>query len=158
MKDTDDTGNSVLADAWGTPLRFYRFATQDYTTKDSDLQQIAPTQPLDSRGQVIGGIDSLDPGYKLLNWSGTNASQFDNGIPARGFTQGNKAQFAIPVIVSAGPDRTFGLPAVDSKTQAGTNSDGITTINGVAPFQNMTPGDTTAESDNIYSFSKKVSD
>jgi hypothetical protein len=153
LRDTDDTGNPVLADGWGTPLRFYRFATGN-----ADLQRVAPPALV-----VPGALDPLDPNGKLLNWGiGANAVNFDNAIHVRTAIDAAGAmvaQYAVPVIVSAGPDGKFGLPAVDGKTKTGINAGGIPTIAGAAPYQSMQVPAIDAnsvlyEKDNIYSFKK----
>jgi hypothetical protein len=152
MRDTDGTGTKVLADAWGTPLRFYRFATGN-----ADLQKLARPD------QIAGAFDPLDPNGKLLTWGvGANALDFDRTLHLRTTIDSagaTVAPFAIPVIVSAGPDRKFGLPAVDRKTTTGINADGIPTLAGAAPYQSMQVPLLDADSiryerDNIYSFKK----
>jgi hypothetical protein len=158
MKDVDGSGNPVLADAWGTPLRFYRFSTGN-----SDLNASAP--------KAVGiptALDSLDVNGKLLNWVGastnsTNPSLFDNAVHKRIYTTG-AAQYAVPVIVSAGPDAKFGLPAVDPNTvtfpvgSTPTSSPKPTSIfPGTTPYQDMTVPTGSGlkdEADNLYSFRK----
>jgi prepilin-type N-terminal cleavage/methylation domain-containing protein len=170
MKDVDGSGNKVLADDWGTPLRFYRFATSSYnsvTSLDSDLYAIAPpgvVQP--------NAIDPLDVRGKLMdaNWPSTqNVLNFNSQIHPRMYTtapmppaavpQKTTAQYAIPVIVSAGQDCKFGIPAADANTtvfpaQTGTPLPPITIFPGTAPFSDITVKSNGDEADNIYSFKK----
>ena len=172
MQDTDGSGNKVLGDHWGNPFRFYRFATQDkdaVNTKDSMLFQIAPTAQV-----VSGAVDPLDPNGKLLNWytpgtttTSTNATIYDAVIHKRTYTSTGSvvsAQYAIPIIASAGPDGKFGLPAVDKLTTTPPNSMGQPTYAGSGAYTDMTPqpaatlpstgGD---EKDNLYSVKRPSS-
>jgi prepilin-type N-terminal cleavage/methylation domain-containing protein len=158
MKDVDGSGNKVFADDWGTPLRFYRFATNN-----TDLNTIAPpgvvlataVDPLDVNGKLL---DTLPNG--AANWGSSNATLFDTLIHPRTYTTTNAATgaaiktayYAIPVIASAGADGKFGLPASDANT---TNFGTPTSIfSGAAPFSNLSVMSTTDEADNIYSYKK----
>ena len=156
----DRANNPVLADAWGTPLRFYRFCTGN-----ADLNAIAPPNIVNP-----GAVDPLDPSGKLLKWftQGTqttsqNATNFDKTIHLRTYGT-SAAQYAIPVIVSAGPDAKFGLPAVDAatKTFVNTYSSIYQPTSQFPPtpptYQDMSvqPGNGIKdETDNIYSFRKQ---
>ena len=81
MKDVDGTGR-VLADAWGVPLRFYRFATNNNATcrstaiaprprrRDLDRSRSARRQR-----QADGRQDWTANPNGLPGWSGTNELQ-----------------------------------------------------------------------------------
>jgi prepilin-type N-terminal cleavage/methylation domain-containing protein len=165
MQDVDSTGNPVLADHWGTPFRFYRFATQNFdsaNTKDSMLALIAPPAQV-----VSNAVDPLDPNGKLLNWTlfgqavvSPNAATYDSTIHKRIYVNGSgisMAQNAIPIIASAGPDGKFGTPAVDPRSVSGVNSAGFQVYAGTAPYSDMTaqpvplPATGGDEKDNLYS-------
>jgi type II secretory pathway pseudopilin PulG len=147
LRDTDSDGSLELADGWNTPLRFYRFAT-----RNDDLQKSAPPSASSSSGY----FDPLDPKGTLLDpsWDKSNGSNFDKMFHERRYSPTYPAWYAVPVLVSAGPDSDFGLPAVDANSAS---------LPGQAPYQFMTklplpwsppsPAPKT-ESDNVYSFKK----
>jgi prepilin-type N-terminal cleavage/methylation domain-containing protein len=180
MKDVDGSGNKVLADAWGTPLRFYRFSTNN-----TDLNTVAPLPPT-SVG-VTNALDPLDVNGKLLTllmptnaagWTSANATVFDTTIHPRMYTNSTtgtqQAQYAIPVIASAGPDGRFGLPANDKNTTTfpvGSSGTSVPPTSIFAAVVNPTfspyymdmfytsptgtsTGSSADEADNIYSFKK----
>ena len=165
LKDVDSTGNSFFADAWGTPIRFYRFATQKIPsggTTDQPLEVIAPP------GLVVPtAVDPLDVNGKLFTWftpgtttRSTNAMWFDSTIHLCTYTSAagaTIAEYAIPVLASAGPDGKFGIPAVDAITTTSTNASGAMTYAGAAPYQDMSVKSSTDEADNLYSFRKQGS-
>jgi prepilin-type N-terminal cleavage/methylation domain-containing protein len=161
LKDTYSTGNPFLADGWGTPLRFYRFSSNN-----PDVNGVAPP------GLVVPqGLDPLDVNAKLYFWPATNPNStnwqnYNNWVHPTSNVTGSTsyAMYAIPVIVSAGPDGKFGLPAVDSSTDyfplgsSATSTPPPTIWKAVAPpytlYQDMTVKSGTDETDNIYSYRK----
>ncbi|MFO0863702.1 MAG: type II secretion system protein [Gemmataceae bacterium] len=87
-------GMRALIDGWGTPIRFYRFATGNTALEAS---KPAPGDPLDPKGTV------LNP-----SWQTTNGANFQAWYHR---FNGTSAWYSIPVLASAGKDGQFGLNA-----------------------------------------------
>jgi prepilin-type N-terminal cleavage/methylation domain-containing protein len=104
-------GIPVQVDAWGTPLLFCRWPS------GHPASGISPMSP---NGYQQGFVDPLDPRGTLASqtWLATNGAAFRNvfGYPS---PPGGKSLNLTPVIVSAGPDKQFGL---DLLTMQITNS------------------------------------
>ncbi len=96
-------GIPVLVDAWGNPLLFCRWPTGDPTTGVS---------PINPQGWQSGFKDPLDPRGTLSSkaWINAYGTNFANAV---GYVPNNTPQGQslnlTPVIVSAGPDKVFGV-------------------------------------------------
>jgi prepilin-type N-terminal cleavage/methylation domain-containing protein len=123
IRDTNNDKVSELVDGWGEPLYFYRFATGN-----ADMQSkvpgnfVAPTlDPLDPRGLLI---KTFTPG---------NTALFEKLIHP--LKSGTNAWWAVPAIVSSGPNLVSGLVA-----------------NTAPPYQNMAVATPKDADDNVYSY------
>jgi len=126
IKDTDQDGVPEIVDSWGTPIKFYRWGTNH---PDLAAAGDPSARPL--------GRDPEDPMSTLMNagWNGNaqSAAAFQNLChPIRdNYGAGTLpySYYTEPTIVSAGPNRKFGLTGA-----------------------NMTPSPGADEADNLYSF------
>lgn len=134
VKDTNNNGLQEFVDAWGTPLRFYRWPTRlfrsggqngahslaNISAQDADnARSLFSTMPVFS-GNLANDLarDPGDPLWSLLN----DLSNFET-VPVQMYVNpivGNPPQttpvmmhtpatFHVYLIVSAGPDKTFGM-------------------------------------------------
>jgi prepilin-type N-terminal cleavage/methylation domain-containing protein len=128
-RDTNNDKVLELVDGWGEPLYFYRFPTGN-----TELQQ---SMPSDLMGRAPK-CDPLDRDGLLGLWSTANTAIFDSQIHPR--MNGVNAWYAVPTIVSSGPNLALGLAP-----------------NATPPYQNMSVPSTTAKDadDNLYSFKIK---
>lgn len=114
VKDTDLDGLPSFVDAWGNPLRFYRWPTRLFrsggqtganavspitTTDVANVQQLFATLPVFS-GNLINDL-ARDPDDPLQECR-TNVTNFET-------TFHTPATFHVFLVVSAGPDGTLGL-------------------------------------------------
>ena len=126
---TRDTNNDKVlefTDGWGEPLYFYRFATGN-----TELQLLNPAKlpppnldPLDQKGLLGNG------------WVSANAAKFNAQVHTR--MQGVNSWYAVPVLVSSGPNLVLGHAA-----------------NTAAPYQDMSIASAKDADDNLYSFKIK---
>lgn len=94
VQDSDGDGIKELVDGWNSPLAFFRFPTGN-----SELQGLAPSTGVYK--------DPLDPTGLLFNWTGGNSATFDSSVHKIKF--GAAACYIVPTVVSAGPNKSFGL-------------------------------------------------
>jgi type II secretory pathway pseudopilin PulG len=99
LQDTDGDGVRELCDGWGTPFRFYRWP-------------LADLRVMYSGGWEVDKSDPQDPEYTLLHhpWANTpSAAAFEKIFHDLQSRQWPAARYTTLVVVSAGPDRKFGL-------------------------------------------------
>lgn len=105
--DTDGDGIKEIVDAWGKPLRFFRFPTNNAV-----LQAANPNAPGTKEFDKVR--DPLDPQGKLLDptWSAVLRAQFElicgNNFKVSA-TGTYPSYYTIPVIVSSGRNQKMGL-------------------------------------------------
>lgn len=91
--DTDGDGNLEILDAWGTPIRFYRW----------------PTRLLKPAGSTVNGLVIVAMGRKLTSQE-INVDPLDPyGLNLSENIYNTRNTFSRPMAISAGPDRQFGL-------------------------------------------------
>jgi len=123
IRDTNNDKIPEFVDGWGEPLSFYRFATGN-----ADMQAKVPNN------FVPPYLDPLDPQGKLIRtFTPGNSTLFEKLIhPLRSSTN---AWWAVPAIVSSGPNLVSGLVA-----------------NTAPPYQNMAVAIPKDADDNVYSY------
>lgn len=123
IRDTNNDKIPELVDGWGEPLYFYRFATGN-----AEMQAKVPNSI------KVPFLDPLDPRGRLITtFTPANSALFESKIhPLR---SGTNAWYAIPVLVSSGPNLLSGLVA-----------------NNTPPYQNMAVATPKEADDNIYSY------
>jgi prepilin-type N-terminal cleavage/methylation domain-containing protein len=103
VRDTNGDGVKEIVDAWGTPLRFYRFPV-DVPAFDGKVfnGELDAHNPAASGSLAFKNRDPLDPdGLLLKNFPAANQPVFQKILhPVRNV-------YITPVIVSAGPDKVF---------------------------------------------------
>jgi len=130
---TDIDGFQVFVDAWGTPIRFVRWAP---AFPDSDKQP----NVLAGVTFNLNGNSTLWPGVLTANLNGAGASTsvpdpFDNREPSAGGGLAPTGWFLYPLIISAGPDRIFDI---DTTTAVLPNDVNLSTTGIYNPFSEPT--------------------
>ncbi len=99
VADTDGDGMLEYIDAWGKPLTFYRFPTNNQALQDTDPN---PSSPY---------ADPTDPQGFLFNWKkGKGRTTFRNSVhPIASPFNAAAAAYVRPTIVSSGPDGFLSL-------------------------------------------------
>ncbi len=127
VADTDGDGLQEIVDAWGTPLRFYRWPTRLFRPTGTGgaidvptVQQLFSTLPVFSGSQPAQIAQDLardpdDPLQYLSSVPGFEGSAIAT-TPVLGHTP---VTYHVFLVVSAGPDQTFGMGAPDDTTNGG---------------------------------------
>lgn len=164
----DTNGDQVqeLVDGWGQPLRFYRFPTGNSDLQEAGYKLVNPAQyaeiqnipqvpypppspwtpPVRANPAPNTRLDPLDPKGKLGSWPGTNGTTIYDALIHQRIdtsTNYNFAWYAVPVVVSVGPNGKLGLNGNNSAE------------GGATPYQDMSVTNSTDAADNIYSYKLK---
>lgn len=131
VRDTDGNGALELVDAWGSPVRFYRWPTRllrptgytgltAITSTDFERAQLliygVPTSlkvtpslsvPSSLAHDPDDGMNVLTPGNGFLT-SAADATNFENGT-SKPLPFHTVFTWHTPLVVSAGPDKEFGI-------------------------------------------------
>lgn len=139
IQDSDGDGLLEIVDAWGTPLQFYRWPTDyvAYLLETGKLPQsiLIRSDPNDPNSPVLAnnldteGLLTSDYNQKTNSWfKSERRAKFENGMANDNLrfaffrvskTDDPNTPFAypiLPMIVSAGPDREFGLHGTQDAT------------------------------------------
>jgi hypothetical protein len=116
-----------LGDAWGNPLVFFRWPTQN-----AELKALEPPPPVNQQFVNVTNTihDPQDPEGLLLNptWWNSNYSTFEGYFhyihDPTAATPTPVAFYCVPIIVSPGPDRVTGMNA-DGSVQATGATDNV---------------------------------
>lgn len=100
VADTDGDGIQEIVDAYGTPLAFFRFPT------DNALLQNSNPAAGNKNSPSFINADPLDPSGRL---SGLLKTPFETNVHKLKSPVNNTACYILPTIVSAGPDGVLGL-------------------------------------------------
>ncbi len=93
IADTDDDGLFEFIDAWKTPIRWLRWPSGIDTTAPFNVD---PLNPIGSYGVDVHDPAQADMGFDVANSAGGTYPFAPNYFPR-------------PLVVSAGPDRRFGI-------------------------------------------------
>jgi len=134
---------STLVDAWGNPFVFYRFPSNN-----ANLQAANPalggnaaaerfSDPADPQGTLLnpgwyGSTATFANNYPIVAWRTLTVKQVYEGTfhPIARSASPAKANYIVPVIVSAGKDGQLGLASPDmSISAAGAEKDNIYSYN-----------------------------
>ena len=117
IADTDGDGIKEIVDGWKTPLTFIRFA---YGT---NVQQVNPAAASPT-ARAFKFADPVDSDGMLVtpNWyASPNRATFDGRFHQISANAGTTANYVIPAIVSAGPDKNIALNTDASPIAPGGN-------------------------------------
>lgn len=167
LGDSDANGKMELIDAWGNPLRFYRWPTRLVRggawaaggfTPSSTARAMMPSLPTTTSDLIHDSDDK----YGFLQVTGLAQSgltlvegtypgnYFEDGTTTTGLRFSNLGQFhtpetyTSPLIVSAGPDRVLGLYEPQDTTTGMMGTYGY--------LANPNPAETNNTFDNISNF------
>jgi|LakMenEpi03Aug12_release.lakeMendotaPanAssembly.Ray.scaffolds.fasta_scaffold10700_2 prepilin-type N-terminal cleavage/methylation domain-containing protein len=122
--DPDKDGNPEFIDAWGMPIRFIRWPAGAWKwsltakeSRDSEVYSWVSTSANFPKGpdwidQLVSGGDSLDPtrcDWRYMNDDRTLTNNGNSPEPFANDTKLDNPYDLIPLVVSAGSDRDFGL-------------------------------------------------
>jgi hypothetical protein len=127
LQDTDGDGVRELCDAWGTPLRFYRWPLADLRLVESVPPEKRVGDPEDPEGL-------LDAAWRKIP-SAVAFQKIFHALPPT-------PQYTTLVVVSAGTDRQFGLVIPPGPTTTAPD-----------PMQRASDD----EADNVYSYRLRLS-
>jgi prepilin-type N-terminal cleavage/methylation domain-containing protein len=107
VTDTDNDGMQEIVDAWGSPLAFFRFPT------DNPLLQNAAPAAGNKKSPSFFNADPLDPTGALFtilqNGNATQKANYESRVHKLRSPVTQGAGYILPTIVSAGPDGVLGL-------------------------------------------------
>jgi len=134
VADTDGDGMAEFIDAWGNPLTFFRFPTDN-----AELQAKQPSHP--GGGKTVYA-DPIDPTGVLFQLDARGRKAFEANVHRLTFQNTPQPAYIVPTLVSSGPDGLLGLTVSPNSNAGASNM-------AVIPSK---AGKTPDAADNIFSF------